>query len=567
MSASAGSVPEQNAGVPQILRRSASYHPSVWGDFFLAYDTVDHRRTDRDTEEKAEELKEQVTKMLLAAAHEPRRQLKLINDIQRLGVAYHFEAEIEAALSEFYNIYHEVCGSQDGLFMVALCFRLLRQHGFNVPADVFNKFKDGLGIFNEDLSKDVEGLLSLYEAAHLRVHGEDILEEALAFTTSHLERLKTQLKNELQAKKVIYALETPVWWNMNRVEARRYISVYALEDSHNETLLNFAILDFNLLQKVYQGELVTITRWWRKINFTEKLPFARDRMVECYFWVLGLYFEPQHSLARKILNQIFAFMITLDDIYDVYGTVEELVIFTDAIERWDLSAADQLPEYMRYFYGVLLDTFTEIEEDLKKAGIPLYRVDYAKKVMKQLTRSYHYEAKCFYKGYVPTVEEYMDHALITAALIYFGTSSFVGITGDLVTKQSLDWISNNPLFIKAGSLICRLLDDMVEFEGEKETVDAASAVECYMKQHNASKECAFAEFNKQLVCAWKDINAEFFRPTVVPMPLLTISFNMTRVSYILYQNNDGFTTSETKTKEIMTPVLVHPIPISMPQLV
>lgn len=94
------------------------------------------QRTDRDTEEKAEELKEQGTKMLLAAAHEPRRQLKLINDIQRLGVAYHFEAEIEAALSEIYNIYHEVCGSetQDGLFMVALCFRLLRQHGFYVPA-------------------------------------------------------------------------------------------------------------------------------------------------------------------------------------------------------------------------------------------------------------------------------------------------------------------------------------------------------------------------------------------------------------------------------------------------
>lgn len=98
-------------------------------------------------------------------------------------------------------------------------------------------------------------------------------------------------------------------------------------------------------------------------------------------------------------------------------------------------------------------------------------------------------------------------------------------------------------------------------KAEKETIDAASAVECYMKQHNASKECAFAEFNKQLVCAWKDINTEFLRPTVVPMPLLTIAFNMTRVSYILYQNNDGFTTSETKTKEIMTPVLVDPIPI------
>ena len=111
-----------------------------------------------------------------------------------------------------------------------------------------------------DLSNEAEGLLSLYEAAHLRVHGEDILEEALAFTTCHLEHLKTQVQ-DLLAKKVMYAFETLVWWNANRVEARRYISVYAQEDSHNETLLKFATLDFNLLQKLYQGELVTITRY------------------------------------------------------------------------------------------------------------------------------------------------------------------------------------------------------------------------------------------------------------------------------------------------------------------
>ena len=49
----------------------------------------------------------------------------------------------------------------------------------------------------EDLSNEAEGLLSLYEAAHLRVHGEDILEEALAFTTCHLEHLKTQVQDLL----------------------------------------------------------------------------------------------------------------------------------------------------------------------------------------------------------------------------------------------------------------------------------------------------------------------------------------------------------------------------------
>lgn len=95
------------------------------------------QRPDGETEEKVQALKQEVRKMLQAAAHhQPQQQLKLINDIQRLGVAYHFEAEIEAALSKINDIYPEVCGSEteDGLHMISLCFRLLRQHGFNVPS-------------------------------------------------------------------------------------------------------------------------------------------------------------------------------------------------------------------------------------------------------------------------------------------------------------------------------------------------------------------------------------------------------------------------------------------------
>lgn len=75
------------------------------------------------------------------------------------------------------------------------------------------------------------------------------------------------------------------------------------------------------------------SRWWTNFNFKEKLPFARDRWVECYFWGLGLYFEPQYALARTILTKVFSLMIVLDDIYDVYGTLEEVTLFTDAIDR------------------------------------------------------------------------------------------------------------------------------------------------------------------------------------------------------------------------------------------
>ena len=43
-----------------------------------------------------------------------------------------------------------------------------------------------------------------------------------------------------------------------------------------------------------------------------------------------------------------------------------------------MSALDQLPEYMRYIYRVLLEVYIDVEEELNKAGIPINRAQYAK---------------------------------------------------------------------------------------------------------------------------------------------------------------------------------------------
>lgn len=100
----------------------------------------------------------------------------------------------------------------------------------------------------------------MYEAAHVRVHGEDILDEALAFTTCQLELLKSDSTNPLAAQ-VIGALKCPIRKGFNRLEAARFISIYQDDESHNKLLLNFAKLDFNLLQKQHQRELGHITRY------------------------------------------------------------------------------------------------------------------------------------------------------------------------------------------------------------------------------------------------------------------------------------------------------------------
>lgn len=106
-------------------------------------------------------------------------------------------------------------------------------------------------------------MLSLYEAAHLRRHGEPILEEALAFTTTHLKPL-TMSSSRLSpflAAQVKHALTQPMWTGLPRLEVRRFISVYQEDPSHNDVLLRFAKLDFNILQKLHQQELGEMSRF------------------------------------------------------------------------------------------------------------------------------------------------------------------------------------------------------------------------------------------------------------------------------------------------------------------
>jgi hypothetical protein len=74
-------------------------------------------------------------------------------------------------------------------------------------------------------------------------------------------------------------------------------------------------------------------RWWKDMGLANKLSFTRDRLMECYFWTIGMAFEPQLSNFRKGLTKVAALVTTIDDVYDVYGTLDELELFTDAVER------------------------------------------------------------------------------------------------------------------------------------------------------------------------------------------------------------------------------------------
>lgn len=79
---------------------------------------------------RAEKLKGKVWIMINNVA-DPLDQLELINPLQRLGLAYHFDTEIENILHNIYNNNTDKW-KKDNLYGTSLEFRLLRQHGFHI---------------------------------------------------------------------------------------------------------------------------------------------------------------------------------------------------------------------------------------------------------------------------------------------------------------------------------------------------------------------------------------------------------------------------------------------------
>ncbi|KAF8026087.1 hypothetical protein BT93_F2792 [Corymbia citriodora subsp. variegata] len=540
-------------------RRSASYHPSIWGDYFLRYDSDPCSRNFHDGEEQIEKLKEEVKKMV-AAIVPTSQKLDLIDQIQRLGIAYHFQDVIDEQLEQIHKSYFEFNDGDhlcDDLHMVALLFRLLRQRGYRISREIFEKFKDSEGNFRESLAADVGGMLSLYEACHLRVHGEDVLDEALSFALTHIESTDENQVSPALAKQVRHALKQPIHKGLPRLEARQYIPIYQEEPSHNELLLSLAKLDFNLLQEQHQKELGNITRWWKELDVARNFPFARDRLVECYFWIIGVYFEPEFVLGRRLMTKVIAMTSIIDDIYDVYGTLEELELFTEAIERWSTDAIDGLPKYMQVCYKALLDVYDDAEKAIPENGTS-YRLYYAKEAMKKLVRAYFAEAKWFHQGHVPTMQEYMAVALVTSAYEMLSTTSFVGM-GDLATKDAFDWLLGGPKMVKASATVCRFMDDIVSHQFEQKRGHVASAVECFVEQYGVTEQEAKDELRRRVVEAWKDVNEECLAPTAIPSQLLTLILNLTRMINVLYSDKDNYTHAETKLKNYVTSLLIYPL--------
>ncbi|AQK40807.1 (S)-beta-macrocarpene synthase-like [Zea mays] len=524
----------------------ASFHPTLWGDFFLSYEAPTETQ-EAQMREKAGVLKEEVRNMI-KGSHDMPEIVDLIITLQRLNLDYHYEDEITEKLTVVYN------SNYDGgnLDLVSRQFYLLRKCGYHVSSDVFLNFKDQYGNF---IGADTRSLLSLYNAAYLRIHGETVLDEAISFTTRCLQDRLEHLESPI-AEEVSSALDTPLFRRVGTLEIKDYIPIYEKDAKQNKSILEFAKLNFNLLQLLYSSELKECTSWWKELRVESNLSFVRDRIVEVYFWMSGGCYDPQYSHSRIILTKIVAFITILDDTLDSHANSYESMQLAKAVERWDETAVSLLPEYMKDFYMYLLKTFSSFENEL--GPDKSYRVFYLKEAVKELVREYTKEIKWRDEDYVPkTLKEHLKVSLISIGGTLVLCSAFVGM-GDVVTKKIMEWVMSDAELVKSFGIFVQLSNDIVSTKREQREKHCVSTVQCYMKQHELTMDEACEQIKELIEDSWKFMIEQGLAlkeyPIIVPRTVLEFA----RTVDYMYKEADKYTVSHT-IKDMLTSLYVKPV--------
>ncbi|GLU23177.1 hypothetical protein SLE2022_392020 [Rubroshorea leprosula] len=125
-------------------------------------------------------------------------------------------------------------------------------------------------------------------------------------------------------------------------------------------------MDFNMVQSLHKREILQVTKWWKELSLAKELPFARDQPTKWHLVSLVCLTDPSLSDQRIELTKLISLIYIIDDIFDLYGTLEELTLFTQVVNRWDCTDMDQLPDCMKICLKALYDITNEISHKVYK---------------------------------------------------------------------------------------------------------------------------------------------------------------------------------------------------------
>ncbi|KAJ1256686.1 hypothetical protein BS78_K335600 [Paspalum vaginatum] len=451
-----------------------------------------------------------------------------VDALQRLGVRYHFEEEI----ATFMDVLSSKPVGGDDLCAIALQFRLLRQQHYDVTCEVFNNFVDENGVFKETIGSNVDALLSLYEAAQLGKCDEGVMKSAHVFTVDRLSSLANgcHLPKPI-LDKVLHALAFPTHRRTKRLQAKFYISIYEDDKESNQDILELAKLDFISCSRC------TVMKWYKDLKPRSTLgQYIREQPVECYYWALSVFHELRHAKARMMFAKLLVLLSFFDDIFDSYGTLEELRQFNQAVQSWDEEAADRIGKCYAY---VMLHISKTLEEFVDDDGASRAGIHCLKESLKEASTCMLQEVVWREERQIPTVDDYLKQAAAISVLyVPVAVISFMGVDAK---DEAITWACKFPKIMEIAAVMCRLMDDVAGHENEKEERSKCfTAVDCYMKEHGATVQQAKKALHGLIEEHWRRINQEFLSNDKLPVPLLILLVDLVRTMDGMYIDVDTY---------------------------
>ncbi|KAI3687954.1 hypothetical protein L1987_81659 [Smallanthus sonchifolius] len=384
--------------------------------------------------------------------------------------------------------------------------------------------------------EDVVGMLNVYEASYHSVEDESILDDARIFTEKYLKEIIEKMSDKNMLSLISHALAFPLHWIPPRVESMWFIELYETRlIGMNPEVLEFAKLDYNMVQAVHQEDLKYVSSWWKETRW-EKFGFARDRIVENFMWSVAENYLP-HFQGRGDLTKVNAMITTIDDVYDVYGTLQELEQFTNVMNSWDANAIKELPHYMQICFLAFSNAINEMSYNVL-ANESVFILPYFQKAWQDLSHSYIIEARWFSSGYTPTFEEFVNNAYMSIGIMPIIKHAYV-LSLTSVSEDALKRIGRAENMMRSASLIVRLTNDMGTSSDELERGDVPKSIQCYMHESGATEVEAREYIKKLIMETWKKMNKE--RQAIVsefPREFLDCVTNLARMGHFMYTDGD-----------------------------
>nr|QHZ00913.1 terpene synthase 10 [Taiwania cryptomerioides] len=576
-----------------VVRRTAEFHPNVWSYDFLQSLSSPYGAPSYSERVQTliEEIKMDTFCDLLGdgemntSEYDLLERFFIVDILQRLGIDRHFQKEIKAVLEYTYKYWNDEKGISWGrenlivdLNTTALGFQILRLNGYSMSPDVFQNFQDETRqfIFPKNSKEDEYKLrspLSLYRASEIRFPGENILKQAKIFAYTCLQQAigenrellgKNQLVTEVE-----YIMKYPWKCRVQRWEAWNFIKIFRLDinaslgmkgayevsSDRKMKILELAILDFNILQAQHHNELKILSKWWDETKVKE-LSFFRQRHVEFYFWyTCGLY-EKELSATRLCFAKVAALITLIDDIFDTYGTIDELSHFTTALIEWDMSIMDRLPEYMKTCFQFAHKTYMEIATEAEKIHGPCVQ-KWMHDNWKTIILAQLQDAKWIANDYHPSLDEYLKSSVAPTTIPVVSLFPML-LIGTTFPDDIMERINKFQNCLAWG---CRLVDDSRDFQDEKDHGENASWIECYMKDNpGTTREQTLDHVNMLIELNFEELTKEhIFYEYEIPNTCKRIYFDIYRGVAFVWRDIDGFTKSSKGIRDDIMKILVKPI--------